>query len=496
MGAHYDTMIHVSREVNDLNRVSGLLSWDQETFMPRKGAATRGRQMAMLSGMAHERFTSREMGEAIRGAETESLTGLAAVNLRELKRTWERSTRVPVELVREMAETSAAAKMAWRDAREKDEFALFAPFLARQVELKKRYADAVGYQAEPYDALLDDYEQGMTAAELSRVFAGLREQLVPLAGRIRDARAPRADFLRRKYPREAQERMCVRVLDLIGYDFDGGRMDVAPHPFTISFGPGDVRVTTRFDESFFNTAFFGTVHEGGHALYDQGLLPEHEGTPAGDSVSLGIHESQSRLWENMVARSRPFWEFFFPVAREHFPGALGDVTVDEFYRAVNLAQPSLIRVEADEVYYSLHIMLRFEMERDLFRGTLRPEDTPAAWKDRMQEYVGIRPATDREGVLQDIHWSMGLMGYFPTYALGNLYAAQFMATARRALPDLDGMVGRGELRPLLGWLRKQIHEPGMTWPAGELVQRVTGKPLDPSFFTSYLEAKYGEVYGI
>jgi len=254
-------------------------------------------------------------------------------------------------------------------------------------------------------------------------------------------------------------------------------------------------LTTRYDESFFPMAFFGTMHEGGHALYDQGLLPEHEGTPLGDAVSLGIHESQSRLWENLVGRSRPFWKHFFPVVRQTFPHVLDDVTEEEFYRGVNEVKPSFIRVEADEVHYNLHIMLRFEIERDLFRGALKPEETPEVWRKRMQEYVGATPTNDSLGVLQDIHWAMGLMGYFPTYALGNLYAAQFMSTVRREIPDLEGRIASGDLKSLLDWLRRKIHNPGMTLRAEELVKEVTGAPLDATHFVSYLERKYGEIYG-
>lgn len=494
MGSHYEEMIRIAREDSDLQRIGSVLGWDQETYMPRKGATARGRQMAMLSARAHERFTSAEMGAAIRGAESESLSGAAAVNLREIRRRYERNVRVPSELVREMTETAVAAKEAWREARRRNEFPLFAPWLTKMIDLKKRYAEAVGYTTEPYDALLDDYEQGMTAEAVARIFAGLRTRLLPLASRIRQAGSPRTDFLRRRYPRAQQEAIGRRVLELMGFDLEAGRVDTATHPFCTSFCPSDVRLTNRYDESFFSTSFFGLMHEGGHGLYEQGLPPEHEGTPAGDSVSLGIHESQSRLWENQVGRGRPFWRYYFPVVREAFPEALGDVTADEFWRAVNESKPSLIRVEADEVFYNLHIMLRFELERDLFRGLIRAEETPALWKERMETDIGVRPEKDSEGVLQDIHWSMGLMGYFPTYALGNLYAAQLLAAARRALPDLDERIGRGDLRTLLDWLRANVHAHGMTYRAPDLIREVTGEAPNPDYFMQYLEAKYAEIY--
>lgn len=495
MGNHYDRMIAIRREASDISSAAALLSWDQETLMPKKGAPARGRQLATLSGLAHTRFTSPEMGEAIRGAEGEGPVGPALVNLREIRRSYQRLIRVPVELVREMAETEAEAKERWREARANNDFPRFSPLLHRSIELRKRYAEAVGYEHEPYDALLDEYEPGMTAARVSQIFDDLRAQLLPVVARIRASRTPpRTDFLSRHYPRADQERLSRRVLSLMHFDFEAGRMDISSHPFTTSFTPNDVRLTTRYDESYFPTAFFGTMHEGGHALYDQGLPVEHEGTPLGEPVSLGIHESQSRLWENLVGRSRPFWKHFFPAVKQAFPEALADVGEEEFYRGVNVVKPSLIRIEADEVHYSLHIMLRFEIERDLFRGAISADDTPRIWRQRMKEYIGIEPPTDSDGVLQDIHWAMGIFGYFPTYALGNLYAAQFMNAAGRDLPDLEGRVARGDLSTLLEWLRRKIHARGMTWQAEDLVREVTGAPLDASHFVAYLEHKYGEIY--
>jgi len=496
MGKHYDELIRLSREVSDYSSIGAVLSWDQETYLPPRGARARGRHLGQLSALAHRLATAPEVGAAIRGAEGEKLEGAAAVNLREIRRSYERQTRIPTELVRELTETSVAARQAWKEARAKDEFPIFAPFLEKLVALRRRYAEAIGFDGEPYDALLDGYEQGMTAAEVSRIFDGLRPRLVALAAKIRGARPLRTDFLHRSFPAPGQARLGRRVLELMGFDFQAGRFDVSAHPFCTSFSPDDVRLTVRYDESFFNAAFFGLMHEGGHGLYEQGLPSAHEGTPAGEAVSLGIHESQSRLWENQVGRSRAFWRHFFPFVREEFPDALRDVTEEEMWRAVNEAKPSLIRVEADEVYYNLHIMLRFEIERGLLLGTVRPADTPALWKERMEQYVGVRSDTDADGVLQDIHWSGGMIGYFPTYSLGNLYAAQFLAAARKAIPDLDERIGRGDLRGLLAWLRTNIHAHGMTWRAPELVEKVTGEAPNPDYLVSYLERKYAEVYGI
>lgn len=496
MGIHYDAMIRISREANDIGKATAVLSWDQETEMPPKGAPSRARQMATLSGLAHNAFTSREMGSAILGAEGENLTGPAAVNLREIRRNYQRMTRVPVELVREITETAAQGKERWRLARAGNDFSQFAPMLARMITLKRQYAEAVGYEKDPYDALLEDYEPGMTSALLTPIFEDLRNRLLPLVAKIRDSKTPpRVDFLSRRFPKEGQERLSRRALELMGFDFQAGVMAISTHPFTTSFSPTDVRLTTRYDEHYMPMSFFGTLHEGGHALYEQGLLPLHEGTPMGETVSLGIHESQSRMWENMVGRGRPFIRHFFPVIRAEFPDALADVTDEEFYRGVNAVKPSFIRVEADEVFYNLHIVLRFEIERDLIRGALRPEDAPETWRRLMQQYVGVLPPTDAEGVLQDIHWSMGLMGYFPTYSLGNLYAAQFLSAARKAMPDLPDRLAAGQLQDLTAWLRANIHSLGMTYTAGDLVKQVAGSPLDAKYFGDYLTEKFGEIYG-
>jgi carboxypeptidase Taq len=497
MGVHYDAMIQISKEANDINKAVALMSWDQETQMPTKGAPSRARQMATLSGLAHTTFTSGRMGQAILGAEGEGLIGPAAVNLREIRRIYQRLTKVPVRLVEEITETAAHGREHWRVARRENDFARFAPSLTRIIDLKRQYADAVGYVKEPYDALLEDYEPGMTSACLADLFRDLRVKLTPMMERVRSCKTPpRVDFLSRHYPKDKQVALSRRVLELMGFDFEAGRMEISTHPFTTSFAPTDVRLTTRYDEAFFPMAFFGTMHEGGHALYEQGLPLRHEGTPMGETVSLGIHESQSRLWENMVGRSRPFWRHFYPVVREAFPDALSDVSEEELYRGVNEVRPSHIRVEADEVSYNLHIILRFEIERDLLRGAHKPEDAPELWNRLMQEYVGILPPDDSVGVLQDIHWSMGLFGYFPTYTLGNLYAAQFMAKVSEDLSGFDERIASGHLQDLTRWLRERIHEQGMTWQAEDLVRQVTGGPLDAGHFVTYLERKFGEIYGL
>jgi carboxypeptidase Taq len=494
----YDRMMAIQQEVSDLNGAISLLSWDQETYMPRKGAATRGRQLATLAGIAHTRFTSPEMGDAIAGAKAQDLTPDQQVNLREIDRAYDRARKLPTELVKALTETSSAAIEVWREARQKSDFPAFAPWIAKLVALQKQAAEAIGYAQEPYDALLDEYEPGASTRDIAAVFEALRAPLVDLVGRIQASGVtPAADFLDREFPVDAQRRFGVTVTERMGFDYDAGRLDVSPHPFCTHMGVHDVRLTTRYTATLPTQSLFGIIHEAGHGLYEQGQDPAFEGTPRGQSVSLGIHESQSRLWENMIGRSRPFWRFFFPKFVETFPEQMKDVTEDAFYAAINRVAPSLIRVEADEVTYNLHVLLRFEIERGLFTDAIAVEDLPPVWNARMKEYLGITPPDDRHGVLQDIHWAHGSFGYFPTYTLGNLYAAQFYYKGiKRDLPDLEDRVARGELLPLRAWLRDHIHRLGMTHRAPDLVQHVTGQPLSAAHFLTYIQQKFGALYGV
>jgi carboxypeptidase Taq len=368
--------------------------------------------------------------------------------------------------------------------------------LEKTIELKRQQAEALGYPQCPYDALLDEYEPEALTADLRPVLEGLREELVPLVAKIQASRRrPNTALLHRNFPVEVQDRFGREAAAKIGFDFTRGRLDVTTHPFCTTLGPHDCRITTRYDDTFFNSAFFGILHEAGHGLYEQGLLTEDYGLPSGEAISLGIHESQSRLWENLVGRSRAFWTFYYPLAQQQFPAALGDVALDDFYFAINDVRPSLVRVEADEATYNLHILIRFELERALLDGELEAAELPGAWNEKYQQYLGITPPNDREGVLQDVHWSAGLIGYFPTYSLGNLYAAQFFAQARKELGNLDETFGRGDFRPLLDWLRQNIHRHGQRWTASELVERVTGRPLSAKPLVEYLQAKLGPLYG-
>ena len=497
MGKHYDQMMIIQQDVGDIYGALALMGWDQETYMPRKGAPTRGRQLATLSGMAHTRFISEEMSDAIEGARSEELNADQQVNLREIVRSHERASKLPTRLVKALAETSSASIEVWMQARENNDFLSFAPWIEKLVNLQKESAEAIGYEREPYDALLDEYEPGASTQEIAGVFESLRGPTVDLVQRIKTSGiTPRTDFLRKNYPIEDQRQFGIMVSRQMGFDFEAGRLDTSPHPFCTNMGIQDVRMTTRYTEDLPAQSLYGIIHETGHGLYEQGQDINHEGTPRGQFVSLGIHESQSRMWENMVCRSRAFWHHFHPQFVNTFPENMQGITEEDMYAAVNEVTPSLIRVEADEVTYNLHILLRFELERGLFTDAYTVNDLPEIWNTKMKEYFGITPPNDRDGVLQDIHWSHGSFGYFPTYTLGNLYGAQFYHTVQKALPDLTEQIARGELLPLREWLRENIHQLGMTYRPNDLVKQVTGETLSADYFLTYMEEKFGELYGV
>ena len=490
-------MMTIQHEVGDLAGAMSLLGWDQETYMPRKGAATRGRQLATLAGIAHTRFTSPEMGAAIEGASSETLEPNEQVNHREIARSYDRGRKIPTALVKALTETSSAAIEVWREARQQNNFPSFAPWIVKLVALQKEAAEAIGYLEEPYDALLDEYEPGASTRDMAAVFETLRGPLVDLIGRIKASGViPKTDFLEQSFRIEDQRRFGVLVTEHMGFDYEAGRLDISAHPFCTHMGTHDVRMTTRYTPELPTQSLFGIIHEAGHGLYEQGQNAAFEGSPRGSAVSLGIHESQSRMWENMVGRSNAFWRYFYPKFVETFPEQLKGVSETEFYAAINKVSPSLIRVEADEVTYNLHILLRFEIERALFTGEIAVEELPTVWHEKMKSYFSILTPDDRQGVLQDIHWAHGSFGYFPTYTLGNLYAAQFYRAAERDLPDLTNQIGKGELLPLREWLRTHVHEGGMTYKAHELVRKVTGEPLSASFFLTYIQNKFERLYGL
>ncbi len=502
-GQPYERFIHKVKEIRTLNSVLGLLSWDQETQMPPKAIQARAEQVETLSALVHGKLVSEEMGALLQEVScpgSATLTAEAAANVREFRRYHERSRKMPEDLVRELSRTCALAHEAWVKARQSSAFDIYAPLLEKMVALKRREAEVLGYAGgHVYDPLLDQYEPMAKTAEIGPLLAGLRDRLVPLVRAIANSpRRPRQNLFPEgsKFPREAQREFGLAVVRDMGFDLEAGRLDTSHHPFCSSAAPTDVRLTTRYDEADPRSGFFSIIHEAGHGLYEQGFDPEHTGTPMSEAVSSGIHESQSRLWENQVARSRPFWERYYPKLREHFPAALERVTLDDFHFAVNEVRPSLIRVDSDELTYNLHILLRFEIECDLLTGALAVSDLPKAWNAKTESLLGLTPPNDADGVLQDIHWSFGGFGYFPTYTLGNLYAAQFMATAHQEIPDLEARIRMGDLRTLREWLREKIHRHGMRWHAHELVVQVTGKPLGVEPFFDYLREKFAPLYGI
>jgi carboxypeptidase Taq len=420
-----------------------------------------------------------------------------AVNVREIRRLYDRAVKVPKALVEETARTTTRAQQVWQEARAKSDFALFRPWLEKIVELKRQEAAAIGFRETPYDALLDEFEPGATTRDIAETFRLLRQDLTPLVQTIlASPRKPDRAILEREYPVDRQEIFGQAAAAAIGFDFAAGRLDVTTHPFCSGVGPGDCRITTRYNPRRFSDAFFGILHEAGHGMYEQGLDPAHYGTPRGTAISLGIHEAQSRTWENFVGRSRPFWEHFFPRAKQTFHDTLRDVGFDDFYFAINDVRPSFIRVEADEATYNAHVILRFELEQALLAGDMAPADLPGAWNDKFQQAFGIIPPDDRLGCLQDVHWSAGLIGYFPTYTLGNMYAAQFLDKARADLGDLDADFRRGEFGRLKDWLNVNIHRPGQRLRAGELCLRLTGKPLSHLPLLNYLRTKYAPLYDL
>lgn len=482
------------QELSDLGYAGGMLSWDQETCMPRRGARARAQALGSLAGLHHEKHTDPRLVELVETLSAADLEGDAAVNVREVQRSQQRALRLPKDLVVELSRTQSLAHEAWVEARSNDDFAQFQPWLEKLLGLQARVAQAVGYEGSVYNAFLDEYEPYARVEEITPMLAELRGRLVPLAGAILDKGPVQNPRFARSWDVARQEAYGRQVIGDLGFDWDAGRLDVSVHPFCGGVGPDDVRITTRYQPDELTSSLFGMIHETGHGLYEQGLPQDQYGLPVCESISLGIHESQSRMWENMVGRSRAFWEFQLPRMQRFFPDELAGVSVDEMYLEVNRVAASMIRVEADEVTYNLHILLRFELEQALVAGDIAVADLPGLWNERMQEYLGIRPANDAEGVLQDIHWSSGLMGYFPTYTLGNLYAAQLFLQARQDLGDLEAQFARGETAPLLGWLREHVHSRGRRVTASELITDITGQPLTIDPLMDYLEKKFGDLY--
>ena len=498
----YAALCERSKEVHLLESTAEILSWDQETMMPPGGGDHRADQVALLAKLAHERATDPRFGEWLAAAdddaEPESERG---ANVREWRRSYGRRTCLPADLVAESAAVSARGQQAWAEARAQDDFARFRPWLERLVDLARRKAECYGVPdgGELWDALAEDYEPGMRAATLERLFGPLAADLTSLVqelGAVESARAPSDRFHAIELPEDRQEAFVREVSSAMGFDFERGRIDRSAHPFCGGSHFGDVRITTRFRRANVSDALGSTMHETGHGLYEQGLPADHIGTPLGTAVSLGIHESQSRLWENHVGRSREFWSWCRPVLHRHFGSAVADLDVEELFRATNLVRPSLIRVEADEATYNLHVIVRFDLERALVRGDLGVGDLPGAWRDAYRERLGIAVPDDASGCLQDVHWSCGLFGYFPTYTLGSIYAAQFYAAAERDLDGLSASIAAGEFAPLRSWLREHVHRHGSRYDPDRLCALATGSGLDGAVFLDYLRSKLRSVYGL
>jgi carboxypeptidase Taq len=493
-------------EIQRINSAASVLSWDQETYMPAGGGAARADQIATLQGIAHQQLVSPDTDKLL-ASWLDLQTGVLLEQdgelwdessnalLREVWRDYSRAKKLPSDFVMRLSRECSLAQQVWTEAKAQNNFKAFLPNLRTVLLLKREEAQYLGFEGTPYNALLDVYEPGSTVAGLRPLFAQLKRRLVPLLKRIQQSSIQIDDtFLYHAYDQARQMEFGRLVLIAMGYDFERGRLDLSAHPFTTSFHPSDVRVTTRVYEHDLPSCLFSCIHEGGHGLYDQGLDSTHYGTPLGESVSLGIHESQSRLWENCVGRSRAFWRFFYPILQATFHHQLRAVDMEQFYAVINRVKPSLIRVEADELTYNLHIMLRFEIEQDLVEAKTNPADLPEIWNHKMKEYLGIVPSQDSEGVLQDVHWSMGGFGYFPTYTLGNLYAVQFYEQAKLEIPHIEDEIAAGQLMVLRRWLGQKIHRWGRMFTPDHLAQRVTGVSLNPEPFLRYVEGKYGELY--
>jgi len=487
--------------IEDLERATAVLYWDQATYMPPGGGSARGRQIATLSRLAHEQFTSPETGRLLEAAANEAETlpfdSDGASLVRVTVRLWERAVRQPSSLVAEVQAHISESYQVWTVARPPNDFARLVPYLEKTLQLSRRVADCYsGYDhiAEP---LIDFSDYGMKVASLSRLFADLREKLVPMVRAIGARPAPDHDCLRRGAPADKQLAFGLEVIRRFGYDFERGRQDLTHHPFQTTFSSGDVRITRRVREDDLTDALFSTLRECGHALYEQGVDRRHEGTPLAHGTSAGVHESQSRLWENLVGRSRGFWEHFFPRMREAFPAQLDGVAVDTFHRAVNRVQPSLIRVEADEVTYNLHVMMRFDLELDLLEGTVAVKDLPRVWNERIEADIGLPVPNERDGVLQDVHWFNGLIGgAFQGYTLGNILSAQIYDSAVRANPGIPAEIRNGAFSTLHGWLTENVYRHGSKYTAEELIPRATGKALSLEPYLDYLWGKYQPLYGL
>lgn len=487
------------RKIKSYEEAIGLIYWDMRTGLPKKGVEGRSEVVGMLSGEMFKLSVSDEMGahlEALAQPEIEAqLDPVSRKMVRECKKEYDRSKKIPPEKYQAYVVLTSQAESVWEEAKHKGDWAMFQPYLEKIVAANQEFIELWGFAGKRYDTLLDMYEPGMTVEKLDQVFGALREKTVPLLRELQaSANRPETGFLKQSFAKEKQKQFSLFILKEMGYDFDAGRLDETVHPFATGLNPGDVRITTRYLPDDVVSALFGTIHEGGHALYEQNISKDLFGTNLCTGTSMGIHESQSRFWENMIGRSRPFWNRYYGDLQKTFAGQLDNVSVDQFYRAINEAKPSLIRIEADELTYNLHIMVRYEIEKALFDGTIKVSDLPAYWNAKYQEYLGIVPPDDGVGVLQDVHWAGGSFGYFPSYALGNMYAAQIRATLLREMPDFEAKIERGELHPIKEWLTEKVYRHGKLLDPAELIRGISGEDLNPDYLVRYLEEKYKDIY--
>ena len=495
---NYSDLLSHLREIDLANQIGSLLGWDQEVIMPKNGAESRAEHLAWISKTVHEKITDPRIGELITSLEVEDLDEIQRANVRISKKAHKRATCLPSDFVEDFARLRSQAHHTWAEAREKDDFSLFRDDLSKILDMTRRKAEYFGYTDSPYNALLDQYETGLTVGRLDPLFKGLRDSVSPLVRLVSESGVtPDNKWVDGvNWPKKSQEMLSQKVSESIGFDFNSGRRDSSVHPFCGGPNPFDVRWTTRYDESEPFGSLFGSMHETGHGTYEQGRPESLAYQPAGRACGLGIHESQSRLWENQIGRSLEFCEWVIPLWREFFPGKMDDVSPEMLWRSVNQIQPSFIRTESDEATYNLHIMIRYELEKMMIEGDIEVDQIPDIWNEYYDRYLGISPPNRKLGVLQDIHWCMGAIGYFPTYTLGNLYAAQLLESARNDIVDHDENIRNGMFGPLLDWMRKKIHTRGSILEPAELIEEATGRPPTPEPFVSYLASKVSRLYGI
>lgn len=498
----YQDLKEISTEIHNYGSILTLLHWDQETYMPSGGISARSAQIAQLSTLMHELKTSRRFKNCLEKLVSLSsgkpkIKGLSRIHLaalREWRKDYAKATKLPASFVRTFSQTTSEACQIWANAKKQNNFKLFAPFLQKIVDLVRKKTEILGYDEHPYDALLESYEPCMTASRVGTIFDGLQKELKALLAKISSCRQIDDSFLHRKVDDELQNQLGHLFLSKLPMDMAYTRLDLTAHPFSLALHPHDSRITTRLIPNLFMSNIFSILHEAGHSFYEMGLPLEHWGTPLAEACSLSIHESQSRWWETLIGRSLPFWKQYYPMLQKAGPAYLKKVPLERFYRAINRVAPTYIRVEADEVTYCLHVILRFEIEKALITGSLQVSDLPEAWNAKMKEIFGIVPPTDTQGCLQDIHWSLGDFGYFPTYALGNLFSAHFFTAFAKKHPDWQDQVEEGELGFIREWLKTNIHRWGRTYNSEELAKKVTGKPLTETAYCSYLKKKYAEIY--